>query len=73
MSTDAGHPVNAQPKRPWFQFSLRTLLVLMLALGCGLGWLGNQVDEARKRQVAAEVFRDPKLGSGEDWALFQIQ
>jgi hypothetical protein len=31
MATDAGqtgeHPVKAEPKRRWFQFSLRTLMV----------------------------------------------
>ena len=29
-----------QSRRRWLQFSLRTLLLLMLAIGCGLGWLG---------------------------------
>ena len=28
----------AKPKRRWYQFSLRTLLLVMLVLGCGLGY-----------------------------------
>lgn len=27
-----------RPRRRWFQFSLKTLLVMMLVFGCGLGW-----------------------------------
>lgn len=30
------------PRRRWFQFSLRTLLLAMLVFGCGLGWLANK-------------------------------
>lgn len=31
--------INAvKPRRRWFQFSLRTLLLMMLVFGCGLGW-----------------------------------
>lgn len=64
MSTDAGRPVSGKRKRPWFQFSLRTLLVLMLALGCGLGWLGYKRNKAFRRQVAVEVFCDWRLARG---------
>jgi hypothetical protein len=35
-----------KPKRRWLQFSLRTMLVLMLLFGCGLGWLGREVQRA---------------------------
>ena len=30
-----------KPRRRWLQFSLRTLMVLMLVLGCGLGWFAS--------------------------------
>jgi hypothetical protein len=30
-------PTSPKPRRRWFQYSLRTLLVLMLAFGCGFG------------------------------------
>ena len=36
-----------KPKRRWFQFSLRTLLVLMLVFGCGFGRLGMKVKQTR--------------------------
>jgi hypothetical protein len=46
-----------QPRRRRLQFSLRTLLVLMLAVGCGFGWLGMKVKEARDQREAMEVMR----------------
>ena len=49
MATDAGLTadahIKARPKRRWFQFSLRTLMVLMLAFACGFGWL-SLLDQA---------------------------
>ena len=30
-----------KPKRRWFQYSLRTLLVLMLLVGVGMSWVGG--------------------------------
>lgn len=41
--TDMQPDDSAPPKRPWYQFSLRTLLVLVLAGGMGLGWLGRRL------------------------------
>ena len=43
----------AKPRRRWLQFSLRTLLVLMLVCGAGFGWLAHQVDRARAQKRAA--------------------
>ena len=39
----------APSRRPWIQFSLRTLLLAMLVFGCGLGWFA---DKRRKSQQA---------------------
>ena len=44
---DAAKPTRA---RRWFQLSLRTLLVVVTLAGCGLGWLGIKVREARQQQ-----------------------
>ena len=33
-----------KPRRRWLQFSLRTVMVLVLVLGAGFGWLSHQVD-----------------------------
>ncbi|MCY2987709.1 MAG: hypothetical protein NTY19_07585 [Planctomycetota bacterium] len=46
-------PTTPKPRRRWLQFSLRTLLVLMLVLGCGFGWLGREVQRARTQQRTA--------------------
>jgi len=44
--------VTAKPKRRWFQFTLRSLLILMLVISFGLGWFAHQLRLARNRQVA---------------------
>ncbi len=56
----------AIPKRRWFQFSLRTLLLIVtiLAVGPG-GWLIYEQNQARRNKAAAELLR--KVG-GEVYA-----
>lgn len=59
----------AVPKRRWFQFSLRTLLIIVtiLAVGPG-GWLIYEQNQARRqkesaaqlRKVGAEVYATPR-------------
>jgi hypothetical protein len=39
-------------KRRWFQFRLRTLLILMLVISCGLGWFAYHLQLARNRERA---------------------
>jgi lipopolysaccharide export system protein LptC len=53
MTTE--HTTTPKPRRRWLQFSLRTLLVLMLAFGCGLGWLGMKVKQAGEQREAVET------------------
>ena len=51
-------PVDAstrRPKRRWFQFSLRTLLIVVTALAV---WLGLRVDRANRQQEAVEAIED---------------
>jgi hypothetical protein len=49
-------PTTTTPCRRWLQFSLRTLLVLMLVLGAGLGWLAHEAERARaQRKLAAAI------------------
>jgi hypothetical protein len=38
--------------RRWFQFSLKTMLVVMTLVGMGLGWLAYERNEVRKGQEA---------------------
>ena len=53
-------PSTPKPRRRWLQFSLRTLVVLMLLLGAGFGWLAHEVDRARTQQKAVAAIE--KLG-----------
>ena len=39
------------PKRRWFRFSLRTLLLLVVLIGIPLGWVGNRVNWIRQRRA----------------------
>jgi len=41
--------MTGKPKRRWCQFSLRTLLVVVLLAGLGLGVVGRKLDQARKQ------------------------
>ena len=50
-----------KPRRRWFRFSLRSLLLFVVLVGIPLGWLGSKVNRARKqRAVVAEL---QKLGA----------
>jgi hypothetical protein len=48
------------PRRHWHQFTLRTLLIFVTLAGCGFGWLGFKIREAR--QEAAAVAAIEKAG-----------
>ena len=47
-----------KPRRRWYQFRLRTLLVVVTLAGCGLGWLGIKVLEARQQQAAVAAIEN---------------
>ena len=49
-----------QPKLRWFQYSLRSLLLLMLAAAIGMSWVAVRVKSAREQEAAAEAVK--KLG-----------
>jgi len=55
--TASAEPGPAKPKRRWLQFSLRTLLVLVLLVAVFCGWLRHKVNqsEQERRAVAAIV------------------
>ena len=54
-----------KPRRRWLQFSLRTMLVLVLIFGAGLGWFAREVQKARAQREAAKAIE--KLGGGVVW------
>ena len=53
-------PITPKARRRWLQFSLRTLMVLVLIIGAGLGWVGMKLRRARaQREDVGEI---EKLG-----------
>ena len=44
--------VKARPKRRWLQFGMRSLLIAMLLVGCGMGWLQHHVQLAKREKEA---------------------
>jgi hypothetical protein len=53
-------PTTPKPRRCWLQFSLRTLMVLVLVVGAGLGWLAHENHRARTQREAVKAIE--KLG-----------
>ncbi len=53
-------PTTPKPRRRRLQFSLRTLLVLMLVFGVAFGWLGFRLKQVTEQQEAVEAIQ--KLG-----------
>jgi internalin A len=45
-----------KPRRRWLQFSLRTLMVLMLVFGCAFGWLAYEIKQARDQRNTVKAF-----------------
>jgi hypothetical protein len=61
MATD--HP---KPKRRWYQYSLRTLLIAVTLFAIPCGWLAVKMQEKRREwEVVAEI---EKLGGVVHWS-----
>ena len=43
-------------RRRWHQYSLRTLLILITVICCGLGWVGVKVQQGRKQKEVVDAF-----------------
>ena len=56
------------PKRRWFQFSLRTLFVLVLLLAIPLGWLAVQLKWIRDRHEALRGLEQSGRAFILDWS-----
>lgn len=48
----------APPKRRWFQFRLRTLLIAILLLSLPLSWFAVALQRARRQRQAVEAIRE---------------
>ena len=44
-------------RRRWYQYSLRSLLMLMLVVGLASGWLGMRMQQARRQDAIVEAIR----------------
>jgi hypothetical protein len=62
---DVTTPTTPKPRRPWPQYSLRTLLVLVVVLGCVCGWLASKIIRAREQREAVKAIEE--LGGRVDW------
>ena len=48
-------PTTPKPKRRWLQFSLRTLLVLVLTCSLPCGWLAHKIKQARGQRESVRA------------------
>src|SRR5262245_46538428 len=69
MADSSPLPSASQRNRRWFQFSLRTLLTVMLVAGCGLGWVGMKVQQGRRQKAAADTMREAGAYVLYDWEI----
>ena len=47
----------ARPKRRWFQFSLRSLLLAVLVISLPLAWIGHKLNQLLRRNEAVSLIR----------------
>ena len=45
----------ARPRRRWYQFTLRTLLIVMTLASVGLSWFAVKLQQARRQRAAVEA------------------
>ena len=49
---------NSTPKRRWFRFNLRTLLIAVVLLSLPLGWLTMKMRQAERQRRVVETIRE---------------
>jgi hypothetical protein len=54
-----------KPRRRWFQFRLRTLIVLMLLVSIGMSWFAMKMQQARRQRAAVNALVES--GSVMEW------
>jgi hypothetical protein len=56
MQTESSKTDPPKRKRRWFQFSLRTLLVVMAILAVGCAWVAGKIEQSRREREATRHF-----------------
>jgi hypothetical protein len=44
-------PTPPKPRHRWLQFSLRTMMVVVLVFRCGMGWFAYKLKQARRQRT----------------------
>ena len=57
MSTTEARPERPASRRRWFQYSLRTLMLIVLLCAIACSWFASKMQEVRKQREADEAFR----------------
>ncbi len=55
MDGEVNHP--RKPRRRWYQYSLRSLLVLTLLVSVGMSYVAVRMQRARRQKEAVEAIR----------------
>jgi len=62
-----GDPHQPKPKRRFFRFSLRTLLVVVVLLSVGMGWFAFKMRQAERQRKAVEALKEVSGMIGYDY------
>ena len=60
---------NDHPNRRWFQFRLRTLLIVVLVLSLPLSWFAVRMERARRQRAAVEAVSELGAIVYYDWEI----
>jgi Leucine-rich repeat (LRR) protein len=71
MSATQPEPATPKPKRRWYQYSLRTLLLLVLVVSIGMSWLAVRRQRAKRHREAVETIVKGGGSVAYDWQVAQ--
>lgn len=71
MTATEPQAASAKPKRRWYQYSLRTLLLLMLVASIAMSWLSVRRQRAKAYREAIEAIQKEYGSVAYDWQVAQ--